>query len=82
MLSLILCSCGSQPEEVVNRADGERQREGSISDENTEIPDTEERIADVKTTESEETAETEESMSHQKILNGSGSTKRIVQLEV
>jgi len=62
LLSLILCSCGSQPEEVVNRADGERQREGSISDENTEIPDTEERIADVKTTESEETAETEESI--------------------
>ena len=62
LVSLILCSCGSQPEEAANRADSERQREESISDENTEIPDTEECIVDVKTTESEETAETEEAI--------------------
>lgn len=61
LLSLFLCSCGNQPEEV-NSSDGERQHEESISDENTEMLDTEERFADEKTMENEETAEMEESI--------------------
>lgn len=61
LLSLFLCSCGNQPEEV-NSADGEGQREESISEENMEVPDMEERSADEKTTENEETAEMEETI--------------------
>ena len=56
LLSLLLCSCGSYPEETVTNTDSESRQEENIS-ENTEAPGAEDGIEDVETAESEEMTE-------------------------
>ena len=59
LLSLLLCSCGSYPEETVTNTDSESRQEENIS-ENTEAPGAEDGIEDVETAESEEMTEPSE----------------------
>lgn len=68
LISLLLCSCGSRSEEAANSAEGERQREESIS-ENTEVPEEGQSFADMETAENEVAEETIES-SEDTVLSG------------